>query len=87
MSLNYPPGEAENPRSTLTNWLASSMGCGRVDDISKARQLLGYRPRVSFTDGLAKMAVSRSTGDGEDRNDEEGQERYRQLGPRLMIKR
>jgi len=71
----------------LTNWLVSIMGRDRVYDISKARQLLGYRPRVSFANGLAEMAVSRSSGDGEGRDHEEGHDRHRQLGPRPMTER
>lgn len=39
----------------LTNWLVSIMGHDRTYDITKAQQLLGYRPPVSFAEGLAEM--------------------------------
>lgn len=70
-------------------WPLRSVGQLDTDKstFSKARKLLGYRPQVSFVDGLAEMSVSRSAGDGEGRNDEQGQDRYRQLRPRPVTER
>jgi nucleoside-diphosphate-sugar epimerase len=41
----------------LTNWLVAFLGRDRVYDISAARSVLGYRPRVSLDTGLLEMAT------------------------------
>ncbi|GGJ33844.1 NAD-dependent epimerase/dehydratase family protein [Streptomyces brasiliensis] len=41
----------------LTNWLVAFLGRDRVYDISAARNVLGYRPRVSLDTGLLEMAT------------------------------
>ena len=41
----------------LTNWLIASLGRDRIYDISAARTVLGYRPRISFEAGLREMAT------------------------------
>ncbi|TJZ97945.1 NAD-dependent epimerase/dehydratase family protein [Actinacidiphila oryziradicis] len=41
----------------LTNWLVAFLGRDRVYDISAARNVLGYRPRVGLEAGLLEMAT------------------------------
>lgn len=40
----------------LTNWLVAFLGRDRIYDISAARNILGYRPRISIEAGLREMA-------------------------------
>ena len=52
---------ARLPRRTttppLTKWWAAALGRDRVYDISAARTVLGYRPRIAFGDGLLEMTA------------------------------
>ncbi|MDQ0791413.1 NAD(P)-dependent oxidoreductase [Streptomyces sp. B3I8] len=52
---------ARLPRRTttppLTKWWVAVLGRDRVYDISAARTVLGYRPRIAFDDGLLEMTA------------------------------
>jgi nucleoside-diphosphate-sugar epimerase len=39
----------------LTNWLIAFLSRDRIYDITAARTVLGYRPRISFDAGLEEM--------------------------------
>lgn len=41
----------------VTNWLVAFLGRDRIYDITAARNVLGYRPRVSLDAGLLEMAT------------------------------